>query len=456
MTCFLLSAGTSWAKKDEFLNMWGAVLIGKGYGSLMAEAVTSAQNLRSASIEFSRSIGASRQQFCSTFPDKPGHEQASQKFAKDLADKDFYYLAMTLILGDSPQGKVIEAISGGMDGGIPNAAQREFAIWIGGMQEYFRQSGGGVPSMNDVLGALQATESKQQKYRYARDIAEIQRCGFKLPPEIYTITLFNRHMRLNSYDDAIKIYNGMVDAFGEQNVINASNIVANAPLDSKGKVLNIHQYGLYELGRRGQNTDDAPIGLNPIIENNQYLVMVGILENGSPRAYLLSIIKDSQNNHDWDRAIATYNQFVNQYGESAVLSASEKVMKSQKNIRDGWILQPNLIGATNSIPYDAFQQIVNPATYKDPGILLEEANRETARQEELIRELRIIEDKYASMSPLPDNRTINDLCRRYSREANNGPEYTRCAVRFGKLKLQEDKMSRKKNNTYSSPSRGMK
>jgi hypothetical protein len=376
-----------------------------------------------------------------------GHEQAAQNFARELAEKDFYYLATTLILGDSPQAQIIRAITGGIDGGIPPPAQREFRIWVGHMQEYIRQSGGGVPSVDVMLGALQKTESIQQKYRLARDVAEIQRCGFKLPPEIYTITLFNRHMRLDSYDEAIKIYNGMVNAFGEQNVINASNIVANAPLDSKGKVLNIQRYGLYELGRRGQNTDDAPIGLNPLYENNQYLVMVGILENDNPRAYLTGMIKDSQNNHDWDQAVATYNQLVNKYGESAVLSASEKVMKSQKNIRDGRILQPNLIGATNTIPYDAFQQIVDPATYTDPEVLLEKANKKAATQEGLIKEIRIIEDKYADMSPLPDNRTINNLCRRYFDEANNGSEQIRCAGRFARLYMREENSQRRRNNT---------
>jgi len=153
MTCLLLLPGSSWAK-DEVLNMWGAYLIGKGYGSMMGEAVSSAQNLRNASTEFSRSIGAARQQFCSTFPNKPGHEQAAQNFAKELAEKDFYYLAMTLILGDSAQAQIIQAISGGIDGGIPPGAQREFRIWVGYMQEYIRQSGGGIPSTDVLLGAL--------------------------------------------------------------------------------------------------------------------------------------------------------------------------------------------------------------------------------------------------------------------------------------------------------------
>ena len=88
MTCLLLLPGSSWAK-DEVLNMWGAYLIGKGYGSMMGEAVSSAQNLRNASTEFSRSIGAARQQFSSTIPNTPGHEQAAHNFAKEQSEKDF-------------------------------------------------------------------------------------------------------------------------------------------------------------------------------------------------------------------------------------------------------------------------------------------------------------------------------------------------------------------------------
>jgi hypothetical protein len=361
----------------------------KPIGQQMVDAVV---DFRAKIAEESALIARARARFFATYPDKPGATEASAEFSKALHEKDCYYLWIYLndrdphvgtVMADPTLGKrVFDTLGGKLDDGIRQTAFPEFYDWA---QEVRRNVGTiditnalNVPAR--LLKALPTSEAKHEIYLQQRDWAEFDAAGREPvgldDPALYFPALCVRFQEIPR-SDAIKEYNGMVKALGEDVVQRAVQQVRAAPRDSGGRLLAVNTRDPVKRGPGGALTEDytvpQPEGVigvwaSPIKAVEQLAIQ------GDDRRYLLWLLTermrdfrlDTTHFHvvKWPFAETTYHRYVIAFGEPAVLEASRKVRTAVKRMTDGSVMDPKAIGgSTRNSPYYVFEDLV---TRKDP------------------------------------------------------------------------------------------
>ncbi len=355
------------ADGDDGLDLWAAAEIGSNYGSLVGQAADSAAELGKASAEFTQKIQLARERYSKAYPSGPDFAAAEAEFAKLLAEKDFHYLLMSLTFGENtPSRQLMDLLGTKIDGGIQPSARIEFYEWMEAIHERLRGqpqvSGlGEIPAR--VLDAIAAAQEQQAAYKLARDWAEFEAAGIKLPPPQYTALLLRRFHKYKTANEASVIYSDLLARVGETRLLSTATAIRDAPKDRVGDLVRPEALGATAMRYSGDDgaDDDSPASeLLVIPGGDAYLTFRSLLLSGNAPDYLTLLILERSDEGAWDNwnfaeVDAIYRKWVLAFGERAVLEAAEKVRTATKRLRDGGVWQPKALGSQRHSPYLVFQ-----------------------------------------------------------------------------------------------------
>jgi uncharacterized repeat protein (TIGR03803 family) len=268
---------------------------------------------------------------------------------------------------------------GTVDGGIPPPGRPAFDNWSKAFREAFVANKWETASdlfstPERVIKALAASQPAYDTYTTARDWAEFDTAhrepvGFE-DPRLYGVMLFMRFGH-RPWPDAAAEYVAMERALGKDVVRPVMEKIHQAPKNQYGDVARAESVGAMLMKQRtwkdaeGHEVEDkqtpAPAGAI-LIEHLQPLhVAVTLMMAGDARRYLLGLICTQpylQQRYDWNYAMNTCQQWVNAFGQQAVINAAEKVRTATKRIFDGYVLDEKSIGSIRRNPYTAFQDLL--------------------------------------------------------------------------------------------------
>jgi hypothetical protein len=287
----------------------------------------------------STEIQTARKNFWAQYPNGKSLSEASIAFDRALLMKDLLAAGAVVPTGSSSwQGRLVSAVVGLIDNGIPVEARVRFRTWTDALRQRL-----GATSDNDVvfftparlLRAFEETAEEYEHYRLVRDFAEFDAAGrtpsWAATPRGYGIML---HARYEAADmaAAVESYNAMVDLFGAPAVDAAAERVRKLRVRD-GAIVDLTPVGL--VARRS-----ALAGTPADIEAASAVIPAGrtLIPNSSPLTALraLSGASDSRRfaywtiwsskiaeERTWPRVLTDYRRYVIAYGEPAVLAAAE-------------------------------------------------------------------------------------------------------------------------------------
>jgi hypothetical protein len=151
------------------------------YASRLTEAVQKAKEAGEARQAANAAIEVARQKFFADRKAGISEPESLQEFEILLWQKDIYYMTPYLNEGMTPravkQFEGVEKLTGGkLDGGIPTEASGEFEDWVMTVRGALNAPAPGsfwLPSQDELIAALIATSAQYDRYRAARDRAEL-------------------------------------------------------------------------------------------------------------------------------------------------------------------------------------------------------------------------------------------------------------------------------------------
>lgn len=344
------------------------------------------EQLREQIGQFNEEIAAARAKFWETYPDKPGSQEAQQRFWDLLREKDRYYLAKAL------GGRLVDAgVEDELDGGIRRVATPEFEDLVKVAADRFR--GGDMMQMgSQFFNAINCCPTEYRAYRIERDWWEFDSVG-RLPsncdtPEEYGACLYLRWGHVSS-DQAGAMYESMVELLGKQVVYDAAKRVMAAPKTESGRlVVNVPEP--WKIGPGGSKVEDNDVPM-PDGVIGVYSVPLTALEilatKDDDRRYLLSVLKGQwvrQNRalgtNQWAFAAAMYDRLKIAFGEKELLAAGRAVRTAKKRMTSGGVMNPAAIGATRSEPFETLEDILarkNPVGFTRMALIFSAYNQLT-------------------------------------------------------------------------------
>jgi hypothetical protein len=328
--------------------------------------------LREQISEFNQQITEARAQFWATYPDKPGADQAQQRFGDLLRQKDAYYLAVAL------GGRLVNAgVEEPLDGGIRRSASPEFDDLVKAASEGFR--GGDMMQMGrQFFTAIDCCPTLYKTYVVERDWWEFDHVQ-RIPvgcdkPETYGACLYRRWGKVTG-DEAGAMYDAMVELLGKQLVYDAAKKVMASPKTDSGQLV-VTVPAPWKIGPGGSKVtdDDVPMPDGVIgVYSNPLLALQILSTKDDDRRYLLYLLKGQwvQQNRSlaptqWAFAAMVYDRLKIAFGEKELLEAARAVRTAKKRMTDGWVMDPKAIGSTRMTPFSALEDTLarkNPRGY---------------------------------------------------------------------------------------------
>jgi uncharacterized repeat protein (TIGR03803 family) len=367
---------------DSLLKMQKLTLIALPEPSTNKEPFTEVKDTFGAQkAEFDSAIERARQHFWQTYPDGAGAAEARAEFSHMLWEKDIWFLYLRWASGrETGWEQLLNVMGGGsVDRGIPPPARTAFDNWTKAFRKAFVANKWETDSdffsiPQRVKSALAASQRQYDIYTTYRDWAEFDRvhrepAGFD-DPRLYGVMLFMRFQK-RPWLDAAKTYVAMEQALGKDVVRDALKKVHEAPKDQYGNLAQADSVGV-TLVRPETSTDaqghavedlktPAPEGAILVDHLEPLHVAVTLMTHGDARCYLLGLICTQpylSQRYNWNSAMTTYQQWVNAFGERAVLNAAEKVRTAIKRFFDGYVLDQKALGSIRRNPYTAFQDLL--------------------------------------------------------------------------------------------------
>lgn len=346
-----------------------------------------------------------RKKFWATYPDKAGHEEAREDFAKALFKKDCAYLQMNILkrvytAGADPgakQGidmivKALHGATGGIDEGIRKPAEAEYDAWTA---QVWRDIGGAHASEDIILRDIQAgvgtisptfakaanfSGKQYQQYLMARDWAEFDAAKV-IPAEFNNPQRYGQliYVRFGSwpYEDALRVYQDMCQALGRPIVEAAAKQVLDAPKNENGEIVCTIPPPL-KVGPGGSQVKDydAPMPADIIrICPFQLTALEMISSIDDDKRYAIYQITDQfsvNRKHldpkatPWSFADAWYKALEKAFGQQQVIEVAKQIRLATKRYATLGIINPQAIGATRPEPGNALQDMLarkNPKGY---------------------------------------------------------------------------------------------
>jgi hypothetical protein len=342
---------------DDPLDM----LDGPTLGDHVSAAANQLAEYKKQKVAVNDLYSSARQDFWRTYPDRPGHKEAKEKFARLLFEKDLYFAS---IIGQA--SLPIDNLSGGrLDGGIHISAEPYFDEWSAKYTEELEKAAGvrsrAKQSFSELFRDLNAmaSESAQktafsnsfhvyQAYKLARDYAEFKKAGKVYPgsddPKKYFIHMmviwqewyrFGERLDLEPWSAADKMYNEAVQAFGSDHIHNHSRLVMSIPAKANGWIA-------------GETIEKYRSQIGPVVWKNDSIRPERLMSRffgGNSKAYALEVIRDpgspplldpntiEKYKNDltpWRKRRVCYDAFVAKYGEEKVLTLIEKLRAADR------------------------------------------------------------------------------------------------------------------------------
>lgn len=325
---------------------------------------------------FNTEITAARAKFWATYPDKPGAPEAQKRFFDLLYDKDQFYVTSALSNRMSTGGDPGDSL----DGGIRSTARPEFDDFIAAARPGIAMmSGDMMKMMQTVWAATDRHPDEFRAYRLERDWWEFDQMH-RIPapwdkPERYAAYLYARYYKI-SISDAEKSNAAMMELLGRDVVTAAARKVIDAPKSDKGNMV-LTAPRPVKVGPGGSEVEDSsvPEPANPIGAYPSPILTFGkLISQDDDRRYLLYLLT-SQHRIDsttvdrvnqWPWAAGSYARLVAAFSEKEVLEAAHKVRTAKKAYVGSRVLDPDAIGSTRAVPFNAFEEILvrkNPRGY---------------------------------------------------------------------------------------------
>jgi hypothetical protein len=211
---------------------WLAVEIGQQVGRQLNDAMTAAVAMREASGRATAEVAQARRRYWQMVASGADATAAREEFAFRLRGKDLYYLLFAVPEGPTAATPVVmNAISGGIDGGIRPSARAAFYAWVGHVRIYLGASGRGMvlPNEAQLRRAMELARSAEALYVRERDWAEAEASGVAFPWQSnardHALMLLNRYGRMRTLAQAREQYAALVEFFGEKRVLDAAERV---------------------------------------------------------------------------------------------------------------------------------------------------------------------------------------------------------------------------------------
>lgn len=329
---------------------------GPTLGDQVVAAVNQWAEYNNEKASLNEVYATARREFWRTYPDRPGHQEARQKFTQLLLQKDLY---LGSLLGQAMQP--LDDLAGGqLDGGIHPEARIYYERWT---QKHWREleKAAGVTSGNKQsiaqlfqdLNAMAAANARSTAlsnsynlyavYKLARDKAEFKQAGKVYPGSdeprqffIQMLVLGQEFIRvtqeadLEPWSTAQKMYEEMAEAFGEEHLHRHAKLVMAAPKSPSGWIT-------------PETVAKMRPEIGPVIGEELAISPEQLTERcygGSSKAYALEVIRDAgrpplieakilakydKDLTPWRKRRAYYDAFVQRFGEQKVLAIIERL-----------------------------------------------------------------------------------------------------------------------------------
>lgn len=355
----LLVTEPALAEKDASMATYAPPVIGAGVWIGDGSDSTTTESLQEA-----------RTRFWAEYPDGKNRAAAEKHFATQLADKELRHLAFELTTSQfcavrDANGQLEEL--GGLIEDLPPPSKKAFSTFVSNVYDYVVHRAGAKRFSSvaevecvktlffDVLAHIkEATKANQQAYeayKRERDWAEFDYAGqepaWVNTPRDGVMMLLLRHpikdtaseMRFTP-QEALKIYQDSVSAFGESWVHEAAEKVRMAQRDENTNIADVKSLGVT------QPTDRRPA-----------FVFRALLTSGDVRRYFLghATLLDKW---DWKEADRRWRRLVAAYGEKATYEKGSLVQHGAQREADGGWTYPDHLGIKRVEPFTALQSLL--------------------------------------------------------------------------------------------------
>lgn len=298
------------------------------------------------SAEATAEIKEARQNFWETYPDKPGLEEASARFAQLLWQKDQLYMVGFLIEGVPPRNEIEEmpnlfdilegraarlptdhrnlagllmGLAGGIDGGIDPTLGRWYFDWVRAVRRGMGATNDGQVLLLNPLryaDALAQAEPEYREYVHRRDFGELFR-GPKSPlrtddPRQFLATVLFAANQVESFGRGFEVVDLLQDFVGADAVAE----VMRTP--------RAYRRGDAYMPGADPDKEIRPIFYDARVITDQLFRRLRESEPGTARHWLGSMFVP----RDWSElpeAMARVQALMDEHGEQRVLAAAERM-----------------------------------------------------------------------------------------------------------------------------------